>query len=450
MNNELQSLEQWVFNNYQQVLIPLAKRYHYDLPPYPKAAGGKPSVVLLGNHSSGKSTFINTLLGEQLQKTGVAPTDDGFTIITKGETDEESRGPGAVHRAQFPFDGMDRLGPGFLSRLRVRTRCQPDILNEVNLIDSPGMIDTADTAADREYDFMAAVRYFAENCDLVLFFFDPEKPGTTGETVSVFTEALAGMEHKMLIILNKVDLFLNIRDFARDYGALCWNLAKVIRTKDLPHIFTMYVPTDHTSEDAPGIPLADFDECREEVSNEIRTAASRRADNLIGNLHEQTARLSMYVRVCREFQRMLFTASLQHTIPVLLILIATGLGAYVLREMTALPDMQLMLIVAGGVIVSLIIWLIGHFMQKRFYSTLLEGLDAIFERLYKQEMTVSNRYDLRARWEVIKPSVYKVLKNLGPKALPSFSLTWNRRCNQLQKLLTKGITSKRAGFSPKG
>ena len=39
-----------------------------------------PFVFLLGNHSSGKSTFINHVLGRTVQETGVAPTDDGFTV----------------------------------------------------------------------------------------------------------------------------------------------------------------------------------------------------------------------------------------------------------------------------------------------------------------------------------------------------------------------------------
>ncbi len=40
-----------------------------------------PFVFLLGNHSSGKSSFINFCLGRNIQKAGVAPTDDSFTVI---------------------------------------------------------------------------------------------------------------------------------------------------------------------------------------------------------------------------------------------------------------------------------------------------------------------------------------------------------------------------------
>ena len=87
---------------------------------------------------------------------------------------------------------------------------------------------------DRGYDFHRVVKWFAERADVILLFFDPDKPGTTGETLSVMTHCLAGMDHKLHIILNKVDQFDNVHDFARSYGALCWNLSKVIHRKDLP------------------------------------------------------------------------------------------------------------------------------------------------------------------------------------------------------------------------
>lgn len=33
-----------------------------------------------------------------------------------------------------------------------------------------------------------------------------------------------------------MDKFQNISDFSRAYGALCWNLAKVIPFKDIPYV----------------------------------------------------------------------------------------------------------------------------------------------------------------------------------------------------------------------
>jgi ribosome biogenesis GTPase A len=55
-----------------------------------------PFVFLLGNHSSGKSSFINYVLQRKVQVTGVAPTDDSFTIITPGPSDVDRDGPAFV------------------------------------------------------------------------------------------------------------------------------------------------------------------------------------------------------------------------------------------------------------------------------------------------------------------------------------------------------------------
>ena len=102
------------------------------------------------------------------------------------------------------------------------------------------MIDAVDRSNRREYDFDRSVRIFAEQADLILFFFDPDKPGTTAETISALTNTLSGLEHKLMIVLNKVDLFASMRDFARTYGTLCWNLSTDSYTHlTLPTIYSV-------------------------------------------------------------------------------------------------------------------------------------------------------------------------------------------------------------------
>lgn len=95
------------------------------------------------------------------------------------------------------------------------------------MVDSPGMIDSPMSRASvydadaslggtvgrrrgsdtsRGYDFEGVVRWFAERADVILLFFDPDKPGTTGETLSILTNSLPGMDHKLYIVLNKASL----------------------------------------------------------------------------------------------------------------------------------------------------------------------------------------------------------------------------------------------------
>ena len=49
---------------------------------------------LPGNHSAGKSSFINWYVEEHIQKTGVAIETQGFTFITSGRRRESLTGTG--------------------------------------------------------------------------------------------------------------------------------------------------------------------------------------------------------------------------------------------------------------------------------------------------------------------------------------------------------------------
>jgi len=176
---------------YDDVFVPLARQTGFPLPVNHAEAPRLPTVLFLGNHSSGKSSLINYLTESQLQKTGLAPTDDGFTIITYGEKQEEADGQTSVTHPDLAFEPLRELGPAFLSRLKLKTYPN-DLLKSVMLVDSPGMIDAAAKENTRGVDFAASVRPFDERADLILFFFDPDKPGTTGETINIFTDTLSG------------------------------------------------------------------------------------------------------------------------------------------------------------------------------------------------------------------------------------------------------------------
>ncbi|KAJ8612375.1 hypothetical protein CTAYLR_007940 [Chrysophaeum taylorii] len=254
-----------------------------------------PFVLLLGNHSSGKSSFANLALGRQIQTAGVAPTDDSFTIIAPGPADYDRDGPAVVSDPDLGFEGLRGFGPNLVQHTQLKIRSGLNTTSFM-VVDSPGMIDSPGAATwDRGYDFQGAVRWLAERADVILLFFDPDKPGTTGETLSVLTHALAGTDHKLHIILNKADRFERIHDFARAYGALCWNLSKVIPRKDLPRIYTMCVPQPQRGKGIGG--MEDLDRSREEVLAQVFDAPSRRLDNAITRLRDSAVTLLMHAKV---------------------------------------------------------------------------------------------------------------------------------------------------------
>ena len=52
----------------------------------------KVSAMIIGNHSAGKSSFINWYIGESVQTTGVAIETRGFTFVTSGRKRETLKG----------------------------------------------------------------------------------------------------------------------------------------------------------------------------------------------------------------------------------------------------------------------------------------------------------------------------------------------------------------------
>ena len=161
-----------------------------------------PFVFCLGNHSSGKSTFINYVLDGNVQDTGVAPTDDGFTVIAPGEEDVDRDGHALIGDPDMGFGGLRGFGPGLMAHCKLKLRA--DIAPRgYMLVDSPGMIDSpvsnlsgpysggashfssgtagglvnleSTFANDRGYNFPKVVRWFAERADVILLFFDPDK-----------------------------------------------------------------------------------------------------------------------------------------------------------------------------------------------------------------------------------------------------------------------------------
>lgn len=71
---------------------PLNDRLRGPLERHSHKTTALPFVLLLGNHSSGKSSFVNYVLGRNIQTSGVAPTDDSFTIVAPGKTDVDQDG----------------------------------------------------------------------------------------------------------------------------------------------------------------------------------------------------------------------------------------------------------------------------------------------------------------------------------------------------------------------
>ncbi len=406
-------VEQQLNQLHDTILAPLAQQYRFDLPKNPLSDLEKPTVLIVGNHSSGKSTFVNYLMGQSIQRTGLAPVDDGFTILTYGDTEGELDGPALVTNGAYPYAYLERFGKKLVSRLRLKT-FPLELLRDITFIDSPGMIDSAASGAknDRGYDFFAVLKKLGEMADIVILFFDPDKPGTTGETLEALQRSFHEIDHKLYLVMSKVDRFEdNMRDFARAYGALCWNLARTMQNKDLPHIFNIYVPTEERSNTGFRNALPFFDESREELIREIRKAPARHIQNRLSQFYETAQLLDIHSRVCAQVSQRLLLRHLTYS--------ATGIGIFLIWMLGGYRYLPLPATysLAGTLSLSVIILTSGYFDLKYRHQMLPHDIDADFERVYQTQL--ASRHEGESRelsqqlWRKTRERTLRVLSSGG-------------------------------------
>lgn len=422
------------------VIDPVAQKFLFEIPVRPGERQMTPFVLVLGNHSAGKSTFVNFLLGKDIQQTGVAPTDDGFTVLMKGSHEDQRDGQALIGTPEYGFAELSRFGPGLMKHMRLKTVSESPILDNLMLIDSPGMIDSHESAK-RSYDFEGVVQWLAEKADVVLMIFDPDKPGTTGETLKVLTSSLRGLEHKMLIVLNKVDMFTNVHDFARAYGTLCWNLSKVVHSKDLPLIFNTYVPTSHRQGIEVAIPLEPFDRAREDVIRQVRRAPERRVDNAVSKLHAQSRHLMVHAKICDLVRSQIFTMNAKYAMYgmayvavaafFVYLMIAFNPGSYdVLGGLAAV-----LLLVGLFCLIYLRPWLI-----KRTRQQALSNLSGFFESLNRESLQIADQGDLRDLWGAVEGRTRRALDTMGT-SLPRL---WGGEEEKLKDIIENRVPALRS------
>lgn len=394
-----------------------AKRYYYSFTRPVVTSGGVPCMLFLGNHSSGKSSIVNWLLGGGVQDVGLAPTDDGFTVIMHGDDEQDVCGPAALALLPEEFGGLKLFGADFLQRLRVKVRSR-ELLRSVTLIDSPGMIDSAAGTVNRSYDFEGVVRHLAELCDMVFFLLDPDKPGTTGETVTVFSRCLSGVEFKLRVLLNKCDAFSSLYDFARTYGTVCWNLARVLHTKDLPKIWTVY-SGDTRETAAGGIDLSDFNRHREEFLAVVHDAAARRRDNVFSQALSDFLGLSIRMCVVNHAARRLLRS--RATILGLGAFAAVAVGALSWRQISASSGAFLGCAagIAFGALMLGAAYMTSKLAARLERARLAERVDEIFETQYRGEIAIGQHDDLRQTWNGVRDETAQIIRS-APLRLPLF------------------------------
>lgn len=405
---------------------PLQSRFSFQGRPSDASLRDSPLVLVLGNHSSGKSTFVNYYTQQAIQLTGMAPTDDDFTILRHGGADKERSGGSLVTNPELGLEGLSQFGPKFLSHLKMKSVNNPR-LKEITLVDTPGMIDSADSEANRGYDFKGVVRWFAERADLIMLFFDPERPGTTAETLEVYTSALSDFDHKLQVVFNKVDQFSRLTDFARCYGNLCWNLGKVMRTKDLPQIYATFVP--RVDSEPSALPLKEFVEARELLIRKIENTSLQRVDNVLTDVSIYVDRLLLHVEVLSMFRTSQSRLSRQLFMVGLLI---GGAASWWAWAMSAYEEPIRYLMVGASLFVSVFIALsVSTFIGRQRIKRYDRHPDDAFTQYSSIHRVEHARYHhLKSQWNLVSHLTIRALKELGPAGIPKLKTKESKALNQ--------------------
>ncbi len=133
-------------------------------------------LVVVGEFNSGKSAFINALVGQKILKEGVTPTTTQINVLRFGETQERQVENESLHVLTAPVK----------------------LLAELNIVDTPGT-----NAIIRQHETIT--QQFVPRSDLVLFVTSADRPFTESERA--FLEQIRDWGKKVVIVLNKVDLF---------------------------------------------------------------------------------------------------------------------------------------------------------------------------------------------------------------------------------------------------
>jgi len=192
---------------YQNYVEPLEKDFQYQTfgqPPLtPSEFTAKPMLLLLGQYSTGKTSFIKYILGKEFPgcNIGPEPTTDRVNCIMQGKQEHIIPGHALVADENRPFQTLRTLGTPFLNRLCGVT-CEGEILSHVILVDTPGVLAGDKQRINRGYDFDSVVQWFAARCDRILLLFDANKLDISDELKSLIL-LLQNHSDKIRCVLNK-------------------------------------------------------------------------------------------------------------------------------------------------------------------------------------------------------------------------------------------------------
>ena len=202
----------------------------------PSDFDAKPMILLLGQYSVGKTSFIRYLINKDFPgaRIGPEPTTDRFNAVMFGAEDRIVPGNALAVDPSMPFSSLTKFGTEFLNKFQA-SMCNSPVLEKVYFVDSPGVLSGEKQKLGRAYDFVKVTEWFAQRADLILLLFDAHKLDISDEFQAAI-KALKGQDDKIRVVLNKADKVTS-QQLMRVYGAMMWSLGKVVATPEVARVY---------------------------------------------------------------------------------------------------------------------------------------------------------------------------------------------------------------------
>lgn len=241
----------------------------------------KPQILMIGQYSVGKTSFIEYLLGRSFpgQRIGPEPTTDRFIAVMHGEDEQTIPGNAVAVSPGMPYAGLSMFGTSFLNKFEA-SQMPCKLLENITVIDTPGILSGEKQRISRGYDFVQVTRWFAERSDMILLLFDAHKLDISDEFQRVI-EVLKGHDEKIRCILNKADQ-IDQQKLMRVYGALMWSMGKVLKTPEVMRVFIgSFWDQPLTFTDNEALFEAEEKDLMTELRNLPQNAAVRKINELV-------------------------------------------------------------------------------------------------------------------------------------------------------------------------
>lgn len=286
---------------YIQKLKPLEVTYRFNDFASPLLTNSdfdaKPMVMLLGQYSTGKTTFIKHLLKSSYPGAhiGPEPTTDRFVVVMSGPDERSIPGNTIAVQADMPYSGLTTFGTAFLSKFEC-SQMPHSLLEHITFVDTPGVLSGEKQRTQRAYDFTGVTSWFAAKCDLILLLFDPHKLDVSDEFKRVIS-SLHGHDDKIRVVLNKADQ-VDTQQLMRVYGALMWSLGKVLNTPEVMRVYIGSFNDKPVNEAAVG-PIGKelFEKEQENLLSDLKDIPKKACDRRINEFvkRARAAKIHAYI-----------------------------------------------------------------------------------------------------------------------------------------------------------